>query len=280
MVKPEKRCRNCNQHLLLNQKFCHECGQRTDTHRINFHYFLHELPHNIFHVDGGIIFTLKELFTRPGHTIREYLDGKRQPHFKPVMLVLIMGSVCALIQYLLKNKSQSKIADQKIFQGNLKGSGLSKYVDFEGLFSYFKQIVEWLSSHFAFTVLLMLPIAAFGFFLGFRKYKLNYPEWLVVMLFLAGQSLTVYVFFIFINRFVGNYNVLFFVICWGLVTFSLTQLFHDRGRKYVILRSVWSIFLSYLLSLFYVIVAVTVITVIGVLMYGYDTLIPLISKEL
>lgn len=280
MVKPEKRCRNCNQHLLLNQKFCHECGQRTDTHRINFHYFLHELPHNIFHVDGGIIFTLKELFTRPGHTIREYLDGKRQPHFKPVMLVLIMGSVCALIQYMLKDKSQAKIADQKIFQGNLKGSGLSKYVDFEGLFSYFKQIVEWLSSHFAFTVLLMLPIAAFGFFLGFRKYKLNYPEWLVVMLFLAGQSLTVYVLFIFINRFVGNYNVLFFFLCWGLVTFSLTQLFHDRGRKYVILRSVWSIFLSYLLSLFYVIVAVTVITVIGVLMYGYDTLIPLISKEL
>ena len=280
MVKPEKRCRNCNQHLLLNQKFCHECGQRTDTHRINFHYFLHELPHNIFHVDGGIIFTLKELFTRPGHTIREYLDGKRQPHFKPVMLVLIMGSVCALIQYLLKNKSQSKIADQKIFQGNLKGSGLSKYVDFEGLFSYFKQIVEWLSSHFAFTVLLMLPIAAFGFFLGFRKYKLNYPEWVVVMLFLAGQSLTVYVLFIFINRFVGNYNVLFFFLCWGLVTFSLTQLFHDRGRKYVILRSVWSIFLSYLLSLFYLIVAVTVITIIGILMYGYDTLIPLISKEL
>lgn len=280
MIKPEKRCRNCNQHLLLNQKFCHECGQRTDTHRINFHYFLHELPHNIFHVDGGIIFTLKELFTRPGHTIREYLDGKRQPHFKPVMLVLIMGSLCALIQYLLKDKSQSKIADQKIFQGNLKGSGLSKYVDFEGLFSYFKQIVEWLSSHFAFTVLLMLPIAAFGFFLGFRKYKLNYPEWLVVMLFLAGQSLTVYVFFIFINRFVGNYNALFFVICWGLVTFSLTQLFYDRGRKYVILRSLWSIFLSYFFSLFYLIVAVTVITIIGILMYGYDTLIPLISKEL
>lgn len=280
MIKPEKRCRNCNQHLLLNQKFCHECGQRTDTHRINFHYFLHELPHNIFHVDGGIIFTLKELFTRPGHTIREYLDGKRQPHFKPVMLVLIMGSVCALIQYLLKDKSQAKIADQKIFQGNLKGSGLSKYVDFEGLFSYFKQIVEWLSSHFAFTVLLMLPIAAFGFFLGFRKYKLNYPEWLVVMLFLAGQSLAVYVFFIFINRFIGNYNALFFVICWGLVTFSLTQLFHDRGRKYVVLRSLWSIFLSYFLSLFYLIVAVTVITIIGILMYGYDTLIPLISKEL
>ncbi|MGZ5262451.1 MAG: DUF3667 domain-containing protein [Kaistella sp.] len=280
MIKPEKRCRNCNQHLLLNQKFCHECGQRTETHRINFHYFLHELPHNIFHVDGGIIFTLKELFTRPGHTIREYLDGKRQPHFKPVMLVLIMGSVCALIQYLLKDKSQAKIADQKIFQGNLKGSGLSKYVDFEGLFSYFKQIVEWLSSHFAFTVLLMLPIAAFGFFLGFRKYKLNYPEWLVVMLFLAGQSLTVYVLFIFINRFVGNYNALFFVICWGLVTFSLTQLFHDRGRKYVILRSFWSIFLSYFFSLFYLIVAVTIITIIGILMYGYDTLIPLISKEL
>ena len=280
MIKPEKRCRNCNQLLLMNQKFCHECGQKTDTHRIDFHYFLHEVPHNIFHVDGGILFTLKELFTRPGHTIREYLEGKRQPHFKPVMLVLIMGSVCALIQYFLKDKTKKKIADSEILKGDVETSGLSKYVDFEGLIAYFKHIVEWLSNHFAFTVLLMLPIAAFGFFLGFRKYKLNYPEWLVVFLFLAGQSLTVYIFFIFLNRFAGNYNMLFFFLCWGLVTYSLTQLFNDRGKKYVILRSVWSIFLSYLFSLFYVIIAVLIIATIGILLYGYDTLIPVISKEL
>lgn len=280
MIKPEKRCRNCNQHLLMNQKFCHECGQKTDTHRIDFHYFLHEVPHNIFHVDGGILFTLKELFTRPGHTIREYLEGKRQPHFKPVMLVLIMGSVCALIQYFLKDKTKKKIADSEILKGDVETSGLSKYVDFEGLIAYFKHIVEWLSNHFAFTVLLMLPIAAFGFFLGFRKYKLNYPEWLVVFLFLAGQSLTVYIFFIFLNRFAGNYNMLFFFLCWGLVTYSLTQLFNDRGKKYVILRSVSSIFLSYLFSLFYVIIAVLIIATIGILLYGYDTLIPVISKEL
>lgn len=280
MIKPEKRCRNCNQHLLMNQKFCHECGQKTDMHRIDFHYFLHEVPHNIFHVDGGILFTLKELFTRPGHTIREYLEGKRQPHFKPVMLVLIMGSVCALIQYFLKDKTKKKIADSEILKGDVETSGLSKYVDFEGLVAYFKHIVEWLSNHFAFTVLLMLPIAAFGFFLGFRKYKLNYPEWLVVFLFLAGQSLTVYIFFIFLNRFAGNYNMLFFFLCWGLVTYSLTQLFNDRGKKYVILRSVWSIFLSYLFSFFYVIIAVLIIATIGILLYGYDTLIPVISKEL
>lgn len=280
MIKPEKRCRNCNQHLLMNQKFCHECGQKTDTHRIDFHYFLHEVPHNIFHVDGGILFTLKELFTRPGHTIREYLEGKRQPHFKPVMLVLIMGSVCALIQYFLKDTTKKKIADSEILKGDVETSGLSKYVDFEGLIAYFKHIVEWLSNHFAFTVLLMLPIAAFGFFLGFRKYKLNYPEWLVVFLFLAGQSLTVYIFFIFLNRFAGNYNMLFLFLCWGLVTYSLTQLFNDRGKKYVILRSVWSIFLSYLFSLFYVIIAVLIIATIGILLYGYDTLIPVISKEL
>lgn len=278
MIKPEKRCRNCSQHLLMHQKFCHECGQRTDTHRINFHYFLHEVPHSIFHVDGGILFTLKELFTRPGHTIREYLEGKRQPHFKPVMLVLIMGSVCALIQYLVKDKKAAP--EKKIIQGDFSESKLSEYVDFEGLVAYFKEILEWLNTHFAFTVLLMLPIAAFGFFLGFRKYRLNYPEWLVVFLFLAGQSLAVYVFFIFINRFLGSYNALFFMICWSLVTFSLTQLFNDRGTKYVIMRSLWSIFLSYLFSLFYLIVAVLVITLIGVLLYGYDTLIPVISKEL
>ena len=83
MKHTESRCLNCRQLLLMHQRFCHQCGQKTDTHRINFHYLVHEVPHSIFHVDNGILFTLKELFTRPGQSIREYLEGKRQQHSNP-----------------------------------------------------------------------------------------------------------------------------------------------------------------------------------------------------
>lgn len=278
MIKEEKRCKNCSQHLLLNQKFCHECGQKTDTHRINFHFLVHEVQHGIFHVHGGILFTIKELFTRPGHTLREYLEGKRKPHFPPLTFVLIMGSVCALIQFLLKHKK----AENKVHnvETSLSKSEISKYIDFKGLVAYFEHIFEWLGGHLAFTILLMLPIAALSFFWGFRKYGYNYPEWLVILLFLAGQCLTLYPVFIFLNRFVGDFNFFFFMLCWALITFSLVQFFNTRGKWYVVLRTFWSIFLSYLLSVIYIVFAILIITAVGVLLYGYDNIIPKLMQKL
>ncbi|WP_027376443.1 DUF3667 domain-containing protein [Kaistella palustris] len=272
MKNSEERCKNCGQHLILQQNFCHECGQKTDTHRINFHYFVHEVPHSIFHIDGGIIFTLKELFTRPGHSIREYLEGKRKPHFRPVMLVLVLGSVCALIQYFLHKKSPED--NDKLIQTNLAKTEVARYVDLEGLVSFFKEIVHWLSSHLAFTILLMLPITALGFYLGFRKYKINYPEWVVIFLFLSGQSLAVYIFFIFLNHFVGHYSGIFLLLVWGLITFSLLQFFQGHNKKHIILRTLWSAFLSYLLTFVYFVFVCIILGVAGILLYGYDNIIP------
>lgn len=278
-MKPnEKRCRNCRQHLLLHQRFCHQCGQKTDTHRIDFHFLVHEVQHGIFHVDSGILFTLRELFKRPGHSIREYIEGKRKPHFPPFTLVVILGSVCALIQYFFKKESEVK--NGLTATQDSANSSLQKYVDFEGLVNYFRQVIDWFSGHFAFTVLLILPVAALGFFLGFRKYRVNYPEWLVILLFLAGQSLAAYVVFILINQFFGNHNGWFFLVSWSLVTFSLIQFFEERGKYYVIARSLWSILLTYLLSIFYLVVAALIFTVIGILLYGYEGVFTKIIQEI
>lgn len=188
------------------------------------------------------------------------------------MLVIIMGSICALIQYYLNGETKFKNDD--LFKSNLGESPLANYVDFRGLVEYFKEVFVWLSSHFAFTVLLMLPITALGFYLGFRRYKINYPEWIVIFLFLAGQSLTIYVFFIFLNHYLGNYNPLFFLLIWVLVTVSLIQFFEERGKKYVILRSLWAIFLSYFLTFLYVIFAILTVAVVGICLYGYDNILP------
>lgn len=271
-------CKNCKQHLLLRQKFCHSCGQKADTHRINFHFLIHEVQHGIFHVDSGILFTIKELFSRPGHTLREYLEGKRKPHFPPMLFVIILGSICALIQFSL-NRKPEKTQDQLV-ESNLAKTEYSKYIDFRGLIAYFRHIFEWLGSHLAFTILLMLPIAALGFYLGFRKYKCNYPEWLVILLYLAGQCLTVYIFFIFLNHFVGDFTFLFYMICWAMVTISLVEFFNERGKWYVMLRTFWSIFLSYFFSMIYIILAIIVITAVGILLYGYESIIPTVMQKL
>ena len=48
------------------------------------------------------------------------------------------------------------------------------------------------------------------------------------------------------------------------------QFFDERGNNYVLLRSLWSTFLTYFFSLIYLVLAALVFTVIGILLYGYE----------
>jgi Protein of unknown function (DUF3667) len=90
-----KICMNCNYNLVGN--FCSNCGQSADTHDINVKSVFHELQHSIFHIDKGILYTTKQLFVRPGHTIREYIFGKRVKHFKPVAYIIILSTIYTLL---------------------------------------------------------------------------------------------------------------------------------------------------------------------------------------
>eukprot|EP01132_Coremiostelium_polycephalum_P020155 gene20155-23955_t len=68
-------CLNCNEKIA--GKFCSNCSQASSTHRFSLaHVFKHDFIHGIFHFDKGFFYTIKELFTRPGHSIRDYFLKK------------------------------------------------------------------------------------------------------------------------------------------------------------------------------------------------------------
>ena len=92
-------CLNCGNPII--DKFWSKCGQRTTVHKYSLKHFVeHDLIHGIWHVDNGILFTIKELFTRPGHSIREFINGKRVGYFSFVtLLLLILGISHFLAEY-------------------------------------------------------------------------------------------------------------------------------------------------------------------------------------
>lgn len=82
-------CLNCESEIV--GKYCHNCGQPASTHRLSFKHFLaHDLVHGIFHLDKGILFTLKHVMFRPGFMVNEYLAGKRSGHFNIATLLLLL----------------------------------------------------------------------------------------------------------------------------------------------------------------------------------------------
>ncbi len=91
-------CKNCTH--IYQGKFCPNCGQKTATHEIDFNFVVHEVPHSAFHLSKGIFFTIKELCTRPGKTIKEYFEGKRINHFPPLTYLLIITSLFVFVKSL------------------------------------------------------------------------------------------------------------------------------------------------------------------------------------
>lgn len=79
-------CLNCGAHLA--GPFCAQCGQRTGAPDPSFHDFLHELTHELLHVDGRLFQSIRLLFTKPGFLTREHLEGRRARYVAPMRLYL------------------------------------------------------------------------------------------------------------------------------------------------------------------------------------------------
>lgn len=88
------QCLNCGTEF--QGKFCPECGQSAETGRFTMKFIIENLLAAFLSKDGGIWFTLKNLFTRPGEMIVEILNGKRRRYFSPFPML-----IAALTVYIL-----------------------------------------------------------------------------------------------------------------------------------------------------------------------------------
>lgn len=164
-------CKNCD--AAFQGNYCYNCGQSAHEHSINWHYVWHEIEHGIFHVDKGLFFTIKELYVRPGKTIRDFIAGKRKKYFKPAAMVFLLASFYGFLYHY--------------FNVNLDTGALNAG-NTEALKTQ-QEINSWMTSHFALVTLLTIPLYALGSFMAFRKSGYNFVEHLVLNSFLATQKL-------------------------------------------------------------------------------------------
>ncbi len=165
-------CKNCDQSFIGN--FCPNCGQSAKEQRIDLHYFVHDVPHSVFHIDAGFFFTLKMLFTRPGVMVKSYIDGKRAKHFRPFAYVMIMTAISALLvnlldwgkEMLIQNNSPAHLAAES-------------HNFFEHYFSVF--------------VFLMIPFASLVTWLVFIRRPYNFWEHFLANTYISAQLNVIWV---------------------------------------------------------------------------------------
>lgn len=166
-------CKNC--HNNFKGHYCNNCGQSAETHEINIHYVWHDIQHGLLHFDKGILYSGKELFTRPGHSIREFIEGKRIRHFKPISLVIVLATLYGFLYHYFHIDLMSNPSE------NPAEAGFDM-----------KSFNEWTGTHYAWVTLATIPFYTIGTSIAFRKQGYNIAEYFILNTFKASQRLFVH----------------------------------------------------------------------------------------
>ena len=160
-------CKNCEQ--IFKGHYCNNCGQSAETHKINAHFLWHDIQHGLLHFDQGILYSFKQLFTRPGHSVRDFIEGKRVKHFKPLSLAVVLATLYGFLYHFFHVDLFDK----------------SSEIDL-------KQFNEWSITHYSWITVATIPFYTVGTYISFRKQGYNFMEYFVLNTFKASQKLFIH----------------------------------------------------------------------------------------
>lgn len=156
-MKEFTHCLNCSKPVY--EFFCPNCGQKTDTHRITIkHFFMHDLLHGFWHIDRGILFTLRETFVRPGQAALDYIGGKRIRYYNVFYLLLIVLGTNVLVDHYI-----GILAPDRIDYSEPGG-----------------KIDLFVSQYMKFFIFGVVPLFALNSKIIFKRLGLNYAENLII----------------------------------------------------------------------------------------------------
>lgn len=227
----QKTCKNCSHKFKGN--FCNFCGQSADTHRMDIHSMWHDIQHGILHIDKGFFYTISQLFSRPGYAIKEFLEGQRLKHFKPIPLLFILAGIYALLSHYFHVD----------FVNNFKISANSDSI----VKSNLENIKNWFSNNYALVSVLCLPIYSIGNYLVFKKAGYNFIEFIVLTAFIESQKLVVrIVLFPLIYFYNGTpgLKALLFIIGFVLMTWTFFQFFKDYKKTELLFKTLVGLLIS------------------------------------
>ncbi len=150
-----KYCLNCD--FNVDNKFCPSCGQKTATHRIEIkHFLMHDLLHGFWHLDKGILFTIKETFVRPGLAALDYIGGKRIRYYNVFYLSLL-----AIGTYALSSHFYDSVRPDPETANN-------------------DEFTSFISEYLKLMVFCIVPFFAINAKLMFKRLRLNFAEHLIM----------------------------------------------------------------------------------------------------
>ncbi|QIX63334.1 DUF3667 domain-containing protein [Hymenobacter sp. BT18] len=90
-------CANCGHDFKAAENYCPDCGQQNHPLDLSFGHVAEEVLEGLFHFDGKVFRTMRQLLFAPGALTRHFWEGKRVAYVPPVRLYVFISFVFFLL---------------------------------------------------------------------------------------------------------------------------------------------------------------------------------------
>lgn len=219
-------CLNCS--TPTDKNYCSNCGQKTHTHRITLqHFLLHDLLHGIWHLEKGILFTIKETFTRPGQAALDYIGGKRIRYYNVFYLALLVVGLNLLLSHFYESvhplQDETRNNTQEVtlfFKDNLKTLLFSIVPILGGVaFLIFKRMKLNIAEHFIIAGIALLGILMLSVVFSFVNFVESFevPIWIGILEVVLFIMMLLFPAWVYFNAMRNQYSLLGFL--WRILAF-------------------------------------------------------------
>ena len=96
-------CKNCNQPLSPDDKFCSKCGGKIVDEVISYAYVANDFSNRFLNIENNLIArTLKDMFIDPKKVIDGYINGVRKRHLNFANYLALALSISGVQLFLMK----------------------------------------------------------------------------------------------------------------------------------------------------------------------------------
>jgi hypothetical protein len=238
------RCNNCGNDYVGN--FCPVCSQKEDVGPITWRSVLLSIGELWGLHNRSLLYSLVQLFFRPGYFISDYISGKRQVSFPPVKMLAIVALLGLLVDYLI---------------GSPIGGVFNNDFDFAGdKMLFIDNAFEWMNLHPDVMSLILLSYLIIPNYFIYRHAPRNPRHTLPQGFFI--QVFTAIAFLVF--------NLFDDLTSWHMVTFVLGNVWTYAVYKQLFGYGWWG-------TLWRVVLALVCAHLLALLMLGVDFSIHMIQ---
>lgn len=181
-------CKNCNTHLNDTYKFCHECGAKVITKRLNLSHILQNASAQFFNYDNKVFKTFLHLISKPEAVMLDYINGVRKRYINVIQYFAISLTITGLQFFVLNTFFENPF---EIDSSNLTSDpNIANPKTVEESFSF---VSDMMSKYYSLFYIFSLPVSALLSWLTFKlKNKAyNFSEHLIINTYYAAQMLII-----------------------------------------------------------------------------------------